>query len=154
MVQKSGVHQLIARYIVYPSIYKFSYIPGGDRRISESSTVWITVVVVYNSCHPWQVQTWFLVCWRCMLLQFYWGSVCSFFCQESSFAHALAGLVLVGMLQVKLLPTQGSVAHCQGSLFKDTRLFQRQTEPVFVADGQGEGSQGWSQFPYKLWYLK
>ena len=38
MVQKSGEHQL--RLVIYPIIYKVLYIPGGDRRISEPSTVW------------------------------------------------------------------------------------------------------------------
>ena len=37
MVQKSGDHQL--RLVVYNMIYKVLYIPGGDRRISEPSTV-------------------------------------------------------------------------------------------------------------------
>ncbi len=37
LVQKSGEHQV--RLVVYPSIYKVLYIPGGDRRISEPSTV-------------------------------------------------------------------------------------------------------------------
>ena len=37
MVQKSGDHQL--RLVVYPIIYKVLYIPSGERRISEPSTV-------------------------------------------------------------------------------------------------------------------
>ena len=42
MVQKSGGHQL--RLVVYPIIYKVLYLSGGDRRISEPSTVaWQTL---------------------------------------------------------------------------------------------------------------
>ena len=37
MVQKSGIHQL--RLVDYPIIYRVLYIPGGDDRISEPSTV-------------------------------------------------------------------------------------------------------------------
>ena len=29
------------RLVVYPIIYKVLYIPGGDRRIPEPSTVWV-----------------------------------------------------------------------------------------------------------------
>ena len=49
------LHQL--RLVVYPIIYNVSYIPGGDRRLSEPSTVvpeWSHVVFVdflSSLCH-------------------------------------------------------------------------------------------------------
>ena len=39
--KKSGVHQL--RLVVYSVFYRVLYIPGGDRRISEPSTVLISI---------------------------------------------------------------------------------------------------------------
>ena len=40
----------LLRLVVYPSIYKVLYIPGGDRWISETSTVWILLgMMVYHA---------------------------------------------------------------------------------------------------------
>ena len=42
------LHQL--RLVVYPIIYRVLYIPGGDRRISEPSTVVLVFLFAVHVC--------------------------------------------------------------------------------------------------------
>ena len=68
MVQKSGVHQL--RLVVYPIIYMVLYIPGGDRRISEPSTVsiWEVLFLFRHFFHSSKSAN------RSLLMSFFWFS--------------------------------------------------------------------------------
>ncbi len=94
MMEKSGDHQL--RLVVYPIIYRVSYIPGGDRRISEPSTVVLKSVVLWSFkscdqslkwvCRPQNLfgdENSLFSCSKFHLLIIFWGQKKRFSCLEA-----------------------------------------------------------------------